>query len=79
MNEMRLRECFVRALGTPLEQVHDLLGPYAAPGWDSIGHMALVAELEAVFGVVLEVDDITSLINVGSARDLLLKRGIPFP
>lgn len=45
------------------------------PGWDSLAHMQLIAELEEAFDVVLEPDDVVELSDFSSARDILDRRG----
>ena len=50
-------ECFVRAFGVIAEEAPSL--EYEAiPSWDSVGHMALIAEIEDAFDIMMETDDI---------------------
>ena len=44
------------------------------PGWDSVGHMNLVTELESRFGVSLDMDEIVAMDSVGAVRQLLAKK-----
>jgi len=44
------------------------------PGWDSIGHMNLIGELETCFGVTLEMDEIIALDSVGAVRQLIASK-----
>ena len=78
MSEAKLAEVFRASLGVGPAEFSDVLGPYLVPAWDSIGQMALVAELERAFEVVLEVDDILALINVAAAREILIRLGVEF-
>ncbi len=34
------------------------------PGWDSVGHLSLGANLEQAFGISLDVDDLMEMENV---------------
>lgn len=70
-DETLLRQCFTDALGVPPDQITDVLGPYAVPPWDSIGHMALIAELERVFSIELSPDDVVALNNLAAARTIV--------
>lgn len=79
MNEQKLRKTFTDVLGVPDDQITDVLGPYAVPAWDSIGQMALVAELERVFERTLEVNDIVDLNSAGKAREIMTRLGVTFP
>lgn len=44
------------------------------PGWDSLGHMNLVAELESRLGSVLDIDEIVQLDSVGAVRELMARK-----
>ena len=78
MNESRLRQCFADALGIPPEHANDQLAYNAVKQWDSVGHMALVAALEAEFNVMLDTDEIIAMNSVAVARTLLQKHGVAF-
>ena len=34
------------------------------PGWDSVGHLSLASNLEEVFGISLDVDELIEMENV---------------
>lgn len=44
--------------------------------WDSLGHMAIVAELEDAFGILMETDEIIAMSSFGRALEILGKYGI---
>ena len=44
------------------------------PGWDSVGHMNLISELETRLGVALEMDEIVALDSVGAVRKLVARK-----
>ena len=44
------------------------------PGWDSVGHMNLVTELESRFGISLDMDEIVGLDSVGSVRAMVARK-----
>jgi acyl carrier protein len=46
------------------------------PEWDSVGHMALVAEIENTFNVTLDTDDIIGMSDVAKALEILQKHGV---
>ncbi len=48
------------------------------PAWDSVGHMVLVAALEEVFNIMLEMDDIIDLSSFARGREILEKYDIIF-
>jgi acyl carrier protein len=41
------------------------------PGWDSMGHMNLVTELESRFDISLDMDEIVGLDSVRAVEELL--------
>ena len=47
-------------------------------GWDSIGHMAMVSEIEEAFGIMMETDDIINFNSYKKGFDLLAKYGVEF-
>jgi len=78
MNGDKLRDCFTRALGLPRERVTDDLAYNTVKEWDSVGHMALVVEIEDAFEVMLDTDDILGMSSVAKAREILSRNGVSF-
>lgn len=78
MNTDKLVQCFAKALGIPELELMNNLAYGAVQGWDSVGHMALVAAIEAEFDVVLDTDDIIAMSSLGKAKEILSKYGVPF-
>ena len=78
MHVDKLHQCFSRALGLPLERVTDDLAYNTIKEWDSVGHMALVVELETDFGVMFDTDDILGMSTVAKAREILSRYGVGF-
>lgn len=44
-----------------------------SPGWDSVGHMALVAALEQQFDCMLDMDDILDMSNYDKVVEIMVK------
>lgn len=78
MNGDKLRESFSRSLGIPRERVTDDLAYNTIKQWDSVGHMALVADLEGAFDVMFDTDDILGMSTVAKAREILARYGVRF-
>jgi acyl carrier protein len=78
MNAEKLRVCFSRSLGIKQERVTDDLAYNTIKEWDSVGHMALVVELEGAFDVMFDTDDILGMSSVGKAREILTRYGVKF-
>ena len=46
------------------------------PAWDSLGHMTLMAELEDVFDVELDIDDIIDFSSFEVGKNILKKYNV---
>ena len=44
--------------------------------WDSVGHMSLVAELENIFSIEMDMDDIIDLSDYKKGKETLSKYGV---
>ena len=71
-----VRQAFVDALELPAEANIEALEIGADPHWDSVGHMALVAELEDRFGITLETDDMIEMSSYAKALEILRRNGV---
>jgi acyl carrier protein len=78
MNAEKLRECFSRSLGIDAGRVTDDLAYNTLKEWDSVGHMALIVEIEGAFDVMLDTDDILGMSTVAKAREILTRYGVSF-
>ena len=48
------------------------------PEWDSVGHMSLISELEDVFDIMMEMDDIIDFSSYKKGFELITKYGVKF-
>lgn len=60
------------------EQLDEKLEYQSILEWDSVGHMSLVAEIEEVFGIMLETDDIIDFSSYEKGKEILGKLGVTF-
>jgi acyl carrier protein len=74
--EQRLRQVFAEVFKLDPSRVTDTLSPEDVKGWDSLGHLALVNALEAMFSVTFEDGDLTEMENVGRIKEVLRLRGV---
>ena len=72
----RLIDCFVQTFAIERQQVTPKLAYQSIPQWDSVGHMALVVEIENTFNVTLDTDDIIGMSDVAKAVEILRKHGV---
>lgn len=55
------------------ESILENLKYQSVDSWDSVGHMALVAELEEKFDVELDIDDIIEFSDYKKGKEILKK------
>ncbi|BBO28632.1 acyl carrier protein [Alteromonas sp. I4] len=77
-NQQKLAQAFTTALGISADTVTDELTYNTIPEWDSTAHMILIAELENVFDVMLDTDDIIDMSSVAQAKLILQKYDVSF-
>jgi acyl carrier protein len=74
MSETRLQEAFQSALDLPADTEWSSLAYAQHEHWDSLGHMALVAEIEEAFDIMLETDDVIGMSSYPVAVEMLKTR-----
>lgn len=72
----KLTDCIVQTFAIDRSQVTRQLAYQSIPQWDSVGHMALVAELENMFNVTFDTNDIIGMSDVGQIVTILQKHGM---
>ena len=77
-NNERLVNVFANALGIDNGKVLDDLKYNSIEEWDSVGHMGLVAGLEAEFDIMLETDEIIEMSSIRKIKDILSKHNLVF-
>lgn len=63
------KECF----NVTDDQLNETLVYNSIEEWDSVGHMAMVAELEDVFDIMLETDDVIEFSSYTIGIEILKK------
>jgi acyl carrier protein len=69
--EQRIRAAVIRALNLGLTDPSLPLAMGSTPGWDSMGHMTVVMELEREFGTSFPVYRLPELVDVPSIAKVL--------
>ncbi len=70
-----LQDVFRDALGLGADEDVTALEYGKHQRWDSVAHMALVAELEDRYGIMLETDDVVAMSSYGKAEEILRRYG----
>jgi acyl carrier protein len=66
-------EAFVNGLGVEESVVNPELKYQSVVEWDSVGHMALISELEDCFDIMMETDDIIDFDSFEKGKEILSK------
>jgi acyl carrier protein len=75
-NLSKLKTAFSQALGIDKSKVVDTLNYQSIAEWDSISHMVLITELEDIFDISLDTDDVIDMSSVIKAKEILAKYGV---
>ena len=75
-NKEKYDGAFMESFSIPIESLNDGLAYQSIRDWDSIGHLGLIAELEDVFDISLETDDIIDFSSYEKGREILAKYGV---
>ena len=71
-------EIFIKSLSIDKKNFNEKLKYNDIPEWDSIGHMTLMSNLEEVFNITLETDDIVDFSSFKRGKEILNKYKIDF-
>jgi acyl carrier protein len=74
-NIEKYNQTFVNSFSVNEQQL-STLNYQSVDGWDSIGHMRMIAELEEVFNIIIETDDILDFSSYSKGLQILKKYGI---
>jgi acyl carrier protein len=74
--QQNLQEVIAKALGIVPNDVTDELEYQSIPEWDSVSHLVLVTELEAAYGITIDMEDVLTMGSVAKVRELLQKYNV---
>lgn len=60
----KIQSAFKEAFGVEPQQVTLETAPASIPAWDSMGHLSLASNLERIFGISFDVDELMEMENV---------------
>lgn len=75
-NLEKYNNAFIVALEITEEELNEGLTYQSIENWDSVGHMGLIGELEDIFGIMMETDDIIDFSSYEKGKELLKKYGV---
>jgi len=75
-NKEKYEEVFLKSFALEKDKLNKDLVYESVSAWDSIGHMGMIAELEDVFEIELETDDIIDFSSFEKGKEILEKYSI---
>ena len=76
MNLKQYNQIFVTMFEVSEDELNSNFNFGIVPRWDSLAHMELIAQLEDVFGIMLETEDIIHFSGYENGKKILAKYGI---
>ena len=77
-NKQKYDQAFIESFSISESALGDDLIYNSIPEWDSVGHMSLIAELEEVFDIMMEMDDIIDFSSYKKGFELIAKYEVEF-
>ena len=75
-NKQKYDQAFIESFSISESALDDNLIYNSIPEWDSVGHMGMIAELEDVFEIMMEMDDIIDFSSYKKGFEIIAKYGI---
>ena len=72
-NKSKYDRVFLESFSIKEDQLSDNLEYNSIPEWDSVGHMSMIAGLEEVFDITMEMDDIIDFSSYKVGKEILAK------
>ena len=77
-NKQKYDQAFIEIFSISESVLGDDFKYNSIPEWDSVGHMGMIAELEDVFEIMMEMDDIIDFSSYKKGLEIIAKYGIKF-
>jgi acyl carrier protein len=75
-NKEKYEEVFINSFSLDKSKLNEKLVYESVPDWDSVGHMGMITELEEVFDIELDTDDIIDFSSYKRGQEILKKYDI---
>ena len=69
----KYKQCFISSFTLDENAFKNKIEYNTIPEWDSIGHMAMIAELEEAFEISMDIDDIIEFSSYNKGIEILKK------
>ena len=71
-----VEDVVARVFGAEPASLGATSSPESVEGWDSMGHLNLIAALEKDFSVSIDIGDVMEMVTVQRIREILLDYGV---
>ena len=72
-NIEKYQNAFIESFNIEKSMLNEELKYESIPEWDSVGHMTMISNLEEVFDIVMEMDDIIDFSSFDIGKEILKK------
>jgi acyl carrier protein len=70
----KIKEALAKIFMTNVEDISDDISQGNFEKWDSMQHLMLIVELENIFDIYFEPEEITLMINIDAILDVVSKK-----
>lgn len=77
-NIEKYQNAFMESFNIEKSMLNEELKYESIPEWDSVGHMTMISNLEEVFDIVMEMDDIIDFSSFEIGKEILKKYKVDF-
>ena len=77
-NIEKYENAFMESFDIEKKVLNEELKYESIPEWDSVGHMTMISNIEEVFEIVMEMDDIIDFSSFEVGKEILKKYKIDF-
>jgi len=74
----KLKNAFVNALRVSPDTDFESLAYGQTTGWDSVGHMDLIMQIEGAFDIMLPTDAVIGMSSFLKAKEIVARSGVSF-
>jgi len=75
-NREKYDDIFMESFHVDKVGLSETLVYQSIPAWDSVGHMAMIAELEGCFGIMIDTEDVIDFSSYLKGIEILAKYNI---
>ena len=75
-NAEKYNKIFMEFFSLEEKELDEILLYESVPDWDSIGHMGLISEIENIFKIEMETNDIIEFSSYNKGKEIIKNYGV---